>query len=505
MEIAHGYNIEVLNNATKSWQFLAIATENSYVISNPSQLPGYHIRVSAFVRNNGISLVGNASNIIMLEIINKPDLFFTDNSANSVTLSWTPIADTTYVLEKYDFDTNKWNILKETADEQYTDKAVAEAGEPNKSISGLYRVYAKKGDSRGSSSNEVIAYSEGISVTQDGAAQTITWPAVEGAYKYRISIKDSYGDRGFPSSIIPIEKTNTATLSLTPDSVQALMIHAYAEDGSYIQCVVDELIIKTEKLKMLDKNHVHYDHSINAQLLYLVDAINKTKHETGTVTVSANSAVSYKTDKFFINDYSDSTINAILSYISDKSGINKDTDDIKDIIFNGTEISKETLTFENCIAKNTEGKSVNLSKYIDPSNEEAAYLYNSTNPSAWKEGVKSLTVTSTANGGYKYVMVLHKEEYGIETNISEAYYHNGFATTVASMGQFTSTDLQNEISSVGDTTITAVINANGTLDSYQVVSPYSMKMKQTVNGFGIIKSFGMLVSGNLASVYTFSR
>ena len=102
-------------------------------------------------------------------------------------------------------------------------------------------------------------------------------------------------------------------------------------------------------------------------------------------------------------------------------------------------------------------------------------------------------------------MVLYKEEYGTETNSNEASYHKGLATTIASMGQYTSSNMTNELTSVGDTTITAIINANGTLESYQVVSPYSMRMRSPVNGIAGIDSFGMLIGGNLTSVYTFKR
>ena len=500
VEIAHGYNVEVYNNTKRAWEFLAVSTENSYIIKNPTQLPGYNIRVSAFVKNNGISLSGAASNPLLLEIIHKPDLFFADNTKNSITLTWTPISNaTSYVLEKYNFDSDSWKTLKETTETRYTDKS-------DNAMSGMYRVYAKSvTGSRSSASDEIVLYSEGISVSQDGAAQTITWPAVDNAYKYRISIKDSYGDRGYLGSVVTIEKNNTAVLSLTPDTVQSLMIHAYSSDGGYIGCVVDELMIKTEKFKILDSNHPHYNHSINSQILHLVEAINKTKHETGTVTVASGSSVSYNTDKFYINDKGSNTLQALLAIYNGYTGFGKDTNDVKDLLFSGTETSKETLTFENCIAKNTEGKSVNLAKYIEPSDEEFAYLYGSTDPLAWKEGVKSLSVTPVAGGGYKYVMVLYKEEYGLETNVSDARYHKGFATTIASMGQLNSINFNNELSSVGETTITALVNADGTLDAYQVVSPYSMKMTTPISGFYGINSFGMLISGSLASIYTFTR
>ena len=501
VDIAHGYKIEVINNSTAKWQAYAISADNYFTITDTASLPGTNFRVSAFVKNDTVSLYGETSNIITAKIIKKPDIFEGNTTKNSITLTWTSINDaTTYVLEKYSFEEDAWKVLKETYETLYTDKS-------DSGMSGMYRVYAKNPDgSRSSASDAIIAYTDGISVTQDGAAQTITWPAVEGASKYRIYVKSTYGDRGYLGTIINAN-TNSATVSLTPDSLQSLIIHAYSADGSHVGCAVDELLIKTEKFKTFDQNHIHYNHSINSQLLYLVEAINKTKHETGTVTVSASSAVTYNTEKFFVNNtsFSGSNVQGLLTFINTLTGFNKDSGDVKDITFSGTETSKETLTFEDCIAKNTEGKSVNLAKYIDPSDEDSAYLYASNDPAAWKDGVKSLSVAPTSNGGYKYVMVLYKEEYGSETNVNQAYYHNGFATTIASFNVLSSTELDNQLTSVGDTTITAVINADGTLESYQVSSPYSMKVKSPVNGIMGINSFGMQISGNVSSLYTFKR
>ena len=501
---AHGYKIEVINNSTAKWELYTICADNFHIISDSSRLPGSNFRVSAFVKNSGISLYGGTSNIITAKVIQRPDLYVGDATNKTITLTWTPIsAATTYVLEKYNFETDSWTNLKETTETQYIDRVPEDA----KAMGGLYRVYAKNRDgSRSSASEEVEGYSQGITVSQDGAAQTIIWPAVDGAAKYRIYIKNSYGDRSYLGSIIPAS-TNAATITLTPDSVQSLVIHAYAANGDYAGCAVDELIIKTEMFKVLDKNHIHYNHSVNSQILYLVDAINKTKHETGEVTVSTGSVVQYNTEKFIVNNttFNGNNIEGVLRFINSLTGLNKDSDDVKGLILSGKETSSETITFENCIGKNELGKSVNLARYIDPSDEDCAYLYGAEDPAAWKEGVKSITVTPINGGGYKIVMQLYKEEYGTETNLTEAHYHKGFATTVASLGQFSTGSVENQLTSVGDTTITAVINAQGTLDSYQVSSPYTMKMKAPVSGIVGINSFGMQIKGNLTSAYTFKR
>ncbi len=501
---AHGYKIEVINNSTAKWELYTVCADNSYIISDSAKLPGTNFRVSAFVRNGSVSLYGGVSNIITAKVIQRPELFVGETTDKTITLIWSPIREaTTYILEKYNFNEDRWVELKETYETQYTDRVP----DTSSAASGLYRVYAKNYDgSRSSASEEIIAYSEGVRVTQDGASQTIMWPAIDGASKYRIYVKNLYGDRSYLGSIIPAD-TNTATITLTPDSLQALVIHAYAANGDYIDSVIDELLIKTDKLKILDKNHIHYNHSVNSQILYLVDAINKTKHETNEVTVSSGSVVAYDTEKFFVNNtsFNGNNIEGLLRFINSLSGLNKDSDDVKGLILSGKETSSETITFENCIGKNEQGKSVNLARYIDPSDEDCAYLYGAENPAAWKDGIKSITITPVSGGGYKIVMVLYKEEYGTETNLTEAHYHKGFATTIASLGQFSTGNIENQLTTVGDTTITAVINAQGTLDSYQVSSPYTMKIKSPVSGIAGITSFGMQIKGNLTSAYTFKR
>lgn len=501
---AHGYKIEVINNTTSRWELYTVCADNFEIISDSAQLPGTNFRVSAFVRNDGISLYGGASNVITAKVIQRPDLYLGETTDKTITLIWTPIREaTTYIVEKYNFTEDIWTELKETYETQYTDRVP----EGSVAASGLYRVYAKNNDgSRSSASEELIAYSEGLRVTQDGASQTIMWPAVEGASKYRIYIKNLYGDRSYLGSIIPAS-TNSATITLTPNSLQALVIHAYAANGDYLDCVIDELIIKTDKLQILDKNHIHYNHSVNSQILYLVDAINKTKHEAGEVTVSTGSVVAYETEKLIVNNtsFNGSNIDGLLRFINSLTGLNKDSDDVKGLTLSGKETSSETITFDNCIGRSEQGKSVNLATYIDPSDEECAYLYGAEDPAAWKNGVKSISITPLNGGGNKVVMVLYKEEYGTDTNMSEAHYHKGFATTIASLGQYSTGRIENQLTSVGDTTITAVINADGTLDSYQVSSPYTMKMKSPVNGLAGITSFGMQMKGTLTSAYTFKR
>lgn len=501
---AQGYTIYVLNNSTKEFQKLSHTDTNSIIVDDFTSLPGLNFRVAAYVKNSGVFLYGAISETIFMKVIQKPELSVARCTETDINLYWTEVTGaTTYILEKFDFDKNTWiEVVKGGInDSSYTDSDSSPRGY-------LYRVYAKNDRGiRSAASDEIFASTSGITVIQDGAAQIITWPAVEGAAKYRVLAKHHDSDRGL-NRILSNVTTTSAVISLTPGTIQSLSVFAYTESGDMITTpVVSELIFRIDNFRVLPASNPHYDHSINSQLLYLVESINKTKHETNTVTVNATSVVDYNTDKFFINSTSISGKNVagLIELVNKLSGVDRDTDELNDIALSGKETSDETLTFTDSVAKNADGKNIKLSQYIDPSDEEYAYLYGSENPSAWKEGVKSVTVTTLPTGGYKYTVELYEESFGSDTNVTSAFYHPGLVTTIASLGYFTRSGLENQLTSVGDTTITAIINADGTLDSYQVSSPYSMKVKSPVEGIMGITSFGMKISGSVSSAYTFTR
>lgn len=504
VENAHGYTLYVLNNTTKQFEKLSHTDTNTVTISDTDSLPGLNFRVAAYVKNSGVYLYGTISETIFMKVIQKPVLSVGNCTETDITLQWTEVSEATaYVLEKFDFDKNTWvEVISGGINaNKYTDSGNSARGY-------LYRVYAKNSaGSRSAVSDEVFASTSGITVTQDGAAQTITWPETQGAAKYRVLAKYTDSDRGLNRILTNVTSTSTV-VSLTPGTIQSLSVFAYTESGDIItDPVVTEFVFRIDNFKILSSSSPHYNHSVNSQLLYLVEAINKTKHETGTVTVNANSVVNYTTDKFFVNSttVSGKDLEGLIELINLLSGVDRGSDELSDISLSGKETSDETLTFTECIAKNSEGKYVSLARYIDPSDEEYAYLYGSEDPAAWKDGVKSVSVTPITGGGYQYTVELYEETFGNETNVTDAFYHPGLVTTIASLGYFSDEGLENQLTTVGDTTITAVINSDGTLDSYKVSSPYSMRMKAPVEGITGITSFGMQISGNVSSSYTFTR
>lgn len=502
---AHGYTLYVLNNETKQFDKVTHTDTNSVIVDSSASLPGLNFRVAAYVKNSGVFLYGAVSESTPpMKVIPKPVLSVGRCTQSDITVTWTNVSEANkYILEKFDFDKNAWVevIPSGTTSDRYTESFTSPAGY-------LYRVYATNNNGvKSAVSNEVFASTTDITITQDGAAQTITWPALEGATKYRVFAKYTDSDRGLNRLLTNVTRPS-ATVSLTPGTVQSISVFAYDANGDLItEPVVNEIVFRVDDFKILSTTDPHYDHSVNSQLLYLVESINKTKHETSTVTVNSASVVNYNTDKFYINNstFDGKDIEELIQFINALTNTDKTEDELDDITLSGKETSSETLTFTDAIAKNEDGKYVSLARYIDPSDEDYAYLYASEDPSAWKDGVKSVSVTPLSGGGYKYSVVLYEETFGEETNVTNAFYHPGFVTSIASLGYFAKDGLENQLTTVGDTTITAVINADGTLDSYQVASPYSMKMKAPVEGVVGVTSFGMKISGTASSAYTFTR
>ena len=498
----NGYTIYSFNSATQKYQKVDNSTENSYILKDLSGLPSLTFNVAAFVRNSGVLTYGPyCQNSVLVKIIQKPVLTVGRCTETDITLNWTSVNDASgYVLEKFDFEKNDWTEVVTVNSDRYTDTYYQVTGN-------LYRVYAKNNSGvRSAVSNEVFASTTDVSITQDGAAQTITWTPIPEATHYRVLAK--YTTRERSQYLLTKVTSPSAVVALSPGTVQSLSVYAYAADGSIItQPVVSEITFRVDNFRIFSTSHIHYDHSVTSQLLYLVESINRTKHETSTVTVNAKSVVNYNTEKFFVNNttLSGKDIEGLIELINLLTQTDKDTSELGDIALNGKETSDETITFTDAIGQNSDGKYVSLARYIDPSDEEYAYLYASENPSAWKDGVKSVTVTPLTAGGYKYVVELYEETFGNETNVANAFYHPGFVTTIASLGYFSKGELENQLTTVGDTTIIATINADGTLDSYQVASPYSMKVKAPVEGVTGIKSFGMQISGTVSSAYTFTR
>lgn len=503
VEGASGYNLYSFNGKNNTWVAMGTTTATSYTLRDLSKAPSANFIVRAYVNNGGTVLESDDSSVVHIKVIEAPVVTVGNCTATDIELKWNAVegADK-YTVETYNYNEDSWTMLTETTQTSYIDR-----GFDGRCT--IFRVYAStySGD-KGIVSSPVSACTAGVSLTQNGATQTLSWPAVENAAKYRILAKQKNSNAGVYYILTEVSSTS-ATVCLTPDTMHSLAVYAYNAAGSYIGCAIDEIVFKTLPLTVVSPGHSYYDASVNSQLLYLVNAINNTKHETSKVTVASKSTVTYSTDMFYLGNYEipseniERLITLLDTFFPNVS--DEDIEELRNLTLDGKEVAQETLTFQGGIAKNSQGKTVNLARFVEPADSNYAELYDWQNPSAWKNGFSSVKTTALTGGGYKFELTLKKEEFGTAVGKESAHYHPGFATTVASLSYLSSGELTNEKTSLGETTITAVVNSDGTLDSYVVNSPFSIKMMTEIDGTSVMDKFGMGLNGKIVSEYKFTR
>ena len=513
VEGAEGYNIYV--KVGEYWKQLASdITSTSYTLKDTAYLKDNTFIVRAYVKNGDTVLEGKNSAEYSLKVITAPTVTVGECTDIDIQLNWNALDGANgYIVEKYDPNSGKWNVYAETSQPTFTDYGPVDSeGKPISLGRGvLFRVYGAVLDnggnvlSKGIPSEPVSATTSGITLIQQDGVQTISWPSKENAAKYKVIVKNNDSYYGLPETT-----TNSISTVLTPETITVLTIAAYDKNNIFLGYYLDDIIFKTAPIAILNAGHANYNQSVNAQLLYLISAINNSKTETNTVTVSSTSSVSYVTEKFYLStalgtkEFDGNDVQGLLSSLGTISG--EDKKELEELALSNTETVRETLDFDNGIAKNSQGQTVRLSAFVEPSNKTYTSLYDWENPDAWKNGFTSVKTTALPSGGYRFEVTLKKESFGNSVGRVNPLYHPCFTTTVASLGYLSGSDqsLENELSTVGDTVITATVNSNGTLDDYTINSPYTMKIKYKVNSV-LVSNFGMYMTGNIISEYSFTR
>lgn len=507
---ADGYSIYVRAGTTWKLVVTELKTE-SYTLKDTSLLKDNTFIIRAYIRS-GENLYESAdSNEYVLSVIEAPIVTVGECTDRDITLSWNPLPGANaYVVEVYDYNSDSWIENVQTVATEYTDygAAIIERGS-------LYRVYGINiNDSgmvvtKGIPSEPISATTSGIKITQSNCTQTISWPARDGAASYKVLIADRMLEPYSPAETT----TNSITTVLTPDSVIYCVICAYDSNHSFIGYITDYITFKTKPVSVLPSTNPYYNESVNAQLLYLIKAINNSKLETSAVTISSTSSVSYAIDKFYLStslgtsEFDGSDIEGLIKAINAIGSISaSDKEELEELSLSSTETVKETLKFKNGLAKNSQNQTVTISTFVEPSNKSFTFLHDWEDPSAWKNGISSVKTTAYSDGSYRYELTLKQEKFGTSVGKTVPLYHPCFTTTVASLGYLTGSDakMENELSTVGDTVITATVNANGTLDDYTINSPYTMKINYKVDNV-LVNSFGMYIGGNVISDFKFTR
>lgn len=532
---APSYQLYKYDYSTAKWTKVANTTNTSLSVTGLKPNSRYGFKVRGYVKIEGKYYYTAYSSILRpYTKMAAPVITSTyDGTRNEYNLSWKAVSGATeYVLERYNNSNYTWDEIARGAERTFTDKnnVVRSAV--------LYRVRAF--NSKGEESmpaKGTTASTSLLTVTKDAYSATVTWGDVEN-YNVKDGVNVEKKINKYTILTKPINKHNdvarpwftTATITstdldsfkfnLTPGAVNSFMIYAW-EEGSSVPYTLGPIDVDADDLTVNTT-----DNSKTAQVLNYINAVNKTKAETGKLTVKNSTTATMNLEALLIDgDIETGESNAATALWNVISGDGVITgEEIQDFLelaeklgvieeeeipeINKTEKYTETLVFENGIAK-TENGTKNLRLYIEPSSSYIdgskvglAYLYDQHNAAAWKNGFSSVSTSYYSDGRIKFTATLKQEKFGTSVNKAASLYHPGLVSTIDSGSLSSSANSVNELTTVGATTITAVINTDGTLNSLTVKSPFETKFFESA-GEGL--SLGMEMSGSTNTSYTFTR
>ena len=519
---ALGYQVFLYDYTTKKeTKLIKQLTTNTYTITGLEPAKTYRIGVCSYIKNN--TYYYSAKSYIYIDTPPIVELGEGTN-ATDIELKWSEVRKATnYTVERFAPKTDSWTLISEIPVENpytknnavsttrisYVDAGVGE----NKGE--VYRIKAYNGEAL---INEVVyeATTAGISVEKTPYSVKVNWNAPEDVVKYtvyKMPVSSGTGTNTIAYDF-EIENTNTTsyTFNLSPNSFHTYGIYATRANG--VGGYVAYFTVKSAPL-VIDST----DASKTAQLLMLVDAINKTKLYQGNVDVTITSDAKMVLDAIYFSEkmLDEMEGGALIKAITDNGEIagEKLVDFFELLVF--LELAEEsdipelvteektdpkTYSFSEGYGKNENGYTIALKSFVEPSGtaDRLAYLFNEHNVKAWKDGFSSVTTTYyPATGKYKVVATLKQERFGTTTNMADARYHHGFLSIYDALG-FSGDDVDNELTTLGATKITAYIDAEGRIYNYTVTSPFTTKFAATS---GADAAIGMKMSGTTTLKYTF--
>lgn len=537
VEGAEGYQVAYFTRANNKWLTLPLTANTSITITGLGSQAECGFRVRAYLTNKNVhNISAYATSAYTPNKVGKtvlPATTVTAVQSNSVTdtsIKWAAVTGAAgYSVEKYDlthktwyvydFSKNAWVSYANISDESVITTTALSFIDSGKSTRGdVYRVraYDAQGN-KGTASKEVTAFTSNVAMNATAGTfviqQYIEWPAVTNAVSYDVYARHVVNSvetvATFQAS--KVDQGNgkcKAPIYMSPNSIQSIMIIAKDANGTSNYPATDWVTFKIGEVPILATNHKYYNASVNSQLLYLAQAINNTKAYTDPITVKNNSEVAYSVNslKIPILLVDKKTPEDVAKFFASFG------EDMSDMPTTASEKFDVSYRFENGSAINEDGRTIKLRTYIEPSSSNtAAYLYNSQNYTAWKNGFSSVTAKKNADGSITMTLKFKKEN----TNTP---YHNGY------MSAFSAKDFAGDGTglsvtelSVGASTLTAVIDKDGILKSYVATSPYAAKFAASftadegVNEGGVNIIAGSLVSmemgigGTTVFKYTFTR
>lgn len=478
---AAGYRVYLYNQSTKKTTSTD-TTNLTLTLSNLTPGVKYNVSVAAYVKNSSYTLGATAavSNIHTYAL-------------NTIPVSWSKVTNATkYVLSRYNPTTHAWDTVTTTSSLSYRDDS------QGVNTGALYSIAAYNGSTYISTVKTEFS-NAGITLSKATNTMTVSWTAPTDASgrairSYTIYELPREGSTETDEKIVySFDSKDTKHTMFTAYGVEQTYV-IYANYGGFNNTSDDtrdkvaQFTVRAETLNVSDTS----DTGKTSQLLMLTGAINRTKYEQGIVNVTRNSTASFSTDKVEI-EASSLVLNLLFTECPSLRDFADNALFPSKITATGTE---EVVTFMNAMGESstvtadevatteTISESVSFNKgytysqtasnnrflytYIEPNGTTPynAYIYNSDDVSAWKNGFSSVSVTKASNGNYTIKAVIKAEEFGTSVNKSQSYYHGGFSSLFEDIDFSGAEGMENALTKIGATTINAEINTNGQLVSY---------------------------------------
>ncbi|MBR5437807.1 MAG: fibronectin type III domain-containing protein [Clostridia bacterium] len=468
-----------------SWSSAVTVSGTSYKLSGVKQNATYAFRVRAANKNGSKVQYGEYSATASAKTLGI--------SFSGTTISWAAVSGAaTYTLQQ--FEAGAWkDLAAKTKNTSHNYSALAtDAGK-------LFRVIAYNSSNKAVFTSASYSANGGyvpFSVNADNTL-SVSWGAFSGASEYELVIcSQGMDDDGETVVTVKAPATSTTRI-LAPGLTYDVKLLAIKNNK---ETVLAKFTVTTSALKTGTS-----DKEKHAQLLYLVEAINRSKFDrTSTYTFGYNyynkTNVGYMDFGFQLgNDpfgIKGAAVNVLLGLLFSDSldGLEKGKDyDFKngfircyttkaiDSIFSSMEDGTTTDKISESL--NVGGKTgLIFTNGVNPSdfdvasvmqpvgNEDGvAYLYNSQNIAACLSAFSSVTTTKVGNN-YRIVAKIKTE--------NDPKVHSGFVSS-SSTGDFSLENMGEAkiSSSFGETTLTAEIDGNCRLISYTIDSPYKCDMK----------------------------
>ena len=496
---AGGYQVYLYDYATKKdTRLVAKLTDNTYAIEGLKPGATYRIGVRTYVYNKAYYYSGYS----YVYIDTPPVLEAGEGTTESkIELQWTEVRKATrYTVERIDPYRYEWVLLDEIEVEKPhgsttpSTKKVSYLDEnAGKNKGNYYRVKAYNGDALINETEGEVT-TTGISLSKTAYSVTVNWEAPANAVRYDVHKYNNIltnGQYTF-STDFNLGDVEKVTINLAPNEFMTYRIYSYGANGVGL----GDVAIFTVKAAPLVIDST--DASKTAQLLMLVSAINKTKNYRGdctaTIDVTSNIGITQ------IDASESALMKAAIGTICPSALVDtnflingilegKVLDDFLEEAGMGDDFGEsgtvtEKLTFKD--GKEATSKQT-LQNYIEPCGDvnSFAYLYNANNTSAWKNGISSVTTTYyPSTGKYKVVVKIKAEKIGSSVGKTETPYHSGFFSMGKVINSLSGGGVDVDQATLGVTTITAYIDAEGRIYNYKMVAPMDIKMSMTEASIG---------------------